>query len=63
MRPTTTTRPRRRIEVWRPPARPPRRRPPAPLPVALLRVPPPTIETQLAALEAELRAWGREALT
>lgn len=56
MTPLSTTHPRRRIEVWRPPAAAPRRRPPSP--AALPQAPPVPIEQQLAALEAELRAWA-----
>ncbi len=51
---------RPRPELWlapAPQARPARRPPP---PAVLPQAPP--LEVQLAALESELRAWGREAL-
>ena len=52
---------RRRPELWLAPTPRPRRRPPSPVTV-LPQVPPPPLEVQLAALEGELRAWGREVL-
>lgn len=55
---------RPRPELWLapggPPAAAPRRRPP--LPTRLPQAPPVPLDQQLAALEAELRAWGREPL-
>jgi hypothetical protein len=50
------------VDVWRPPAGRSRVRPPDPLAPSPTG-PPPPLELQLAALEGELRAWGREALT